>query len=90
MARLCAEQEDSDRPDYFATLRAIAFGGGKRGAMDETAARFHAAPSAVRKAASDMRTRFGRLLRKEVERVVSAPAEVESELRYLLELLSKP
>ena len=90
MARLSAEQSGGDRAEYFAALRAVAFGGGKRGSLEAIARRFGSTASALRKAASDMRARFGRLLRQEVERVVSAPGEVESELRYLLELLTKP
>jgi RNA polymerase sigma-70 factor (ECF subfamily) len=90
MARLAAEHDGGDRPEYFAALRRIVFGGGKRGGMEALAERFDMASSAVRKAASDMRLRFGRMLRREVERIVSAPSEVDSELRYLLELLSKP
>jgi RNA polymerase sigma-70 factor (ECF subfamily) len=90
MARLSAEQSSSERPEYFAALRGIVFEGGKRGGIEELAERFGVASSTVRKAASEMRVRFGRMLRREVERIVSAPSEVESELRYLLQLLSKP
>jgi len=89
MARLCAAQNDCGRPDYFAALRDVALGRKNRGAFEEIADRFGVTASALRKAASDLRTRFGKLLRKEVERVVSAPSEVDSELRYLLQLLTK-
>ncbi len=89
MARLCAEQNDRGRPDYFAALRDVALGRKNRGALQEIADRFGVAASALRKAPSDLRTRFGKLLRKEVERVVSAPVEVDSELRYLLQLLTR-
>lgn len=89
MARLRAEHESGDRAEYFAALRAVAFGGGSRGELDEIAERCGVSPQAVRKAASDLRARFGRMLRKEVERVVSSPAEVDAELRYLLELLTR-
>lgn len=44
---------------------------------------------AVRKAATDMRRRFGVLLREEVRQVVSNDAEVDDELRYLVSLLSQ-
>jgi chemotaxis regulatin CheY-phosphate phosphatase CheZ len=43
---------------------------------------------AVRKAAADLRRRFGALLREEVRGVVSSDDQVDDELRYLLGLLS--
>jgi hypothetical protein len=43
---------------------------------------------AVRKAATDMRRRFGVLLRAEVRQVVATDAEVDDELRYLVSLIS--
>ena len=89
MVQLSAAQDHDARAEYFAALRAAIFGGGKRGTLEEIAARFDMNGSAVRKAAQELRSKFGRLLRAEVERVVSAPAEIDAELRYLLELLSK-
>ncbi len=89
MAKLCAEHDSGERAEYFAALRAVAFGNPGMGGPAEVAARFDASPGAIRKAASDLRSRFGRILRREVERVVSDPREVEPELRYLLLLLTK-
>jgi hypothetical protein len=43
---------------------------------------------AVRKAATDLRRRFGVLLRTEVRNIVSKDEEVDDELRYLVSLLS--
>jgi hypothetical protein len=87
MNRLAGDHAGAERTEYFAALRKAVFGGG-RGAFEEIAARFAMNATAVRRAASDLRARFGRLLRSEVARVVSDPAEVDEELRYLLQLLT--
>jgi hypothetical protein len=52
------------------------------------AQRFGMTHGAVRKAAADLRRRFGALLREEVRGVVSSDEQVDDELRYLLGLLS--
>ena len=89
MSKLCAEHDSGERAGYFAALRAVAFGNPGIGGPAEVAARFGTSPGTIRKAASDLRVRFGRILRREVERIVSDPREVEPELRYLLLLLTK-
>ena len=48
------------------------------------------APGAVKQAAYVLRQRLATLLRSEVRAVVGTEAEVDGELRYLIELLSTP
>lgn len=79
---------DNSREGYFEAVRDIAFGQ-KAGSLGEIAGRFQMSATALCKAASRLKNLLGKLLRLEVERVVSEPGDVESELRYLLTLLAR-
>ena len=56
---------------------------------EEVARRHDLSHGAVRKAVSDLRRRFGVLLRREVRNIVTKDEEVNDELRYLVNLLSR-
>ncbi len=89
LARLDGELAQRERSEFLQELRRRTFAvSGENPDWEELAARFGMSHGAVRKAAADLRRRFGALLREEVRNVVSNDAEVDEELRYLVSLLS--
>lgn len=89
MRRLEAEIAQRERSEFLLELRRRTFATEAAGPDWETLAqRFGMTHGAVRKAATDLRRRFGTLLREEVRSVVSSDEEVDDELRYLVGLLS--
>jgi DNA-directed RNA polymerase specialized sigma24 family protein len=89
MQRLDAENEDRERGAFLREVRQRVFATEVAAPdWDGVAARHGLSHGAVRKAATDMRRRFGMLLRLEVRNVVSNEGEVDEELRYLVSLLS--
>ena len=88
-AKLAREIALRERPDYLLELKSRIFHPGPEGPnWAEVAERFAVSEGAVRKAASDLRSRFAGLLREEVSELVSCETEVDGELRYLFHLLS--
>lgn len=78
-----------ERAEFLQELQQRVFHPGPSGPnWAELATRFQMSEGAVRKAAMDLRGRFAALVRQEVQEVVSSPAEVDAELRYLFQLLS--
>lgn len=91
MKKLEQELGQSERHEFLLELKSRTFASdGQSPDWEALAARFSMSHGAVRKAAADLRRRFGSLLRDEVRGVVSSDAEVDEELRYLVSLLSKP
>jgi hypothetical protein len=89
MTRLEQELAVRDRSAFLEELRRKTFAtDGQNPDWEEMAARHGMTHGAVRKASTDLRRRFGALLRAEVRSVVSNDDEVEAELRYLVGLLS--
>ncbi|MCX6856004.1 MAG: hypothetical protein NTV80_13980 [Verrucomicrobia bacterium] len=89
MQRLDAELEQREKPEFLLELRQRTFAADAAGPdWEEMAQRHGMTHGAVRKAATDLRKRFGVLLRTEVRNVVSKDEEVDEELRYLVNLLS--
>lgn len=88
MQRIDAENADRERGDFLNEVRQRVFGADSAPDWEAVAERHGLSHGAVRKAATDMRRRFGVLLREEVRNVVSRDAEVDEELRYLVSLLS--
>lgn len=89
MKRLEEELEQRERSVFLQELRQRTFASGAAGPDWEEMARRHGmSHGAVRKAATDLRRRFGILLRTEVRAIVSKDEEVDDELRYLVSLLS--
>lgn len=90
MRKLEQELGQRERREFLLELKARTFASdGQNPDWEAMAARFGMSHGAVRKAATDLRRRFGTLLRDEVRGVVSSDAEVDEELRYLVGLLSK-
>lgn len=89
MKRLEGELEQRERSEFLLELRQRTFASGGAGPdWEEMASRHGMSHGAVRKAATDLRRRFGVLLRTEVRSIVSKDEEVDDELRYLVSLLS--
>ena len=89
MLRLEEELEQRERSCFLLELRQRTFASSSNGPdWEEMASRHGMSHGAVRKAASDLRKRFGILLRSEVRNIVSKEEEVDDELRYLVSLLS--
>jgi hypothetical protein len=89
MQRLKLELEQRDSRKFLLELSERVFAPSGAGPdWEEMALRHGMTHGAVRKAATDLRKRFGILLRTEVRNVVSKDEEVDEELRYLINLLS--
>ena len=89
MKRLEEELEQRERSEFLLELRHRTFASSGAGPdWEEMASRHGMSHGAVRKAAADLRRRFGILLRTEVRSIVSKDEEVDDELRYLVSLLS--
>ncbi len=90
MQRLDEEISQRERSEFLQELRRRAFATAQGGPDWEEVGRRHGlSHGAVRKAVSDLRRRFGVLLRREVRNIVAKDEEVNEELRYLVNLLSK-
>ena len=89
MKRLEMEFQQRENRTFLLELRQRIFVPNGAGPdWEEMALRHGMSHGAVRKAAADIRKRFGVLLRTEVRSVVSNDAEVDDELRYLINLQS--
>lgn len=89
MKRLEVEIGQRERSEFLLELRGRTFASDGAGPdWEEMAQRHGMSHGAVRKAATDLRRRFGVLLRTEVRNIVSKDEEVDEELRYLVSLLS--
>lgn len=89
MRRLDTENAGRDRGEFLQEVRQRVFAVDGAAPDWEALARRHGiSHGAARKAAADMRRRFGVLLREEVRQVVSNDAEVDDELRYLVSLIA--
>ena len=89
LRHLDEEHAERERGDFLQAVRQRVFASDCTAPDWEALAERHCmSRGAVRKAATDMRRRFGVLLRSEVRQVVSHEAEVDDELRYLVSLLS--
>lgn len=71
------------KPGFFEALHPFLVGDAQRGDYGPVASRLQMSEGAVRAAATRMRNDFRELLRAEVGRTVSSPAEIDEELRYL-------
>ena len=90
MQRLDEEILQRERSELLQELRQRVFSTDQGGPdWEEVARRHDLSHGAVRKAVSDLRRRFGVLLRREVRKIVTKDEEVNDELRYLVSLLSR-
>jgi RNA polymerase sigma factor (sigma-70 family) len=88
--RLQAECASDTRSEVFEHLQA--FVTGEKGPMSyaEAAARLGLTLSGIKSTIFRLRRRYHELVREEVGRTVAEPAEIEDELRYLIEVFSRP
>jgi RNA polymerase sigma-70 factor (ECF subfamily) len=87
LARLRAEEETAGRPQRFDALKPFLVGDGTSGYAD-VAGELGVGEGAVRVAVHRLRKRFAAVLREEIARTVDDPADVDSEIRWLLAVVS--
>jgi len=88
MLRLRREYEAGSKQDLFNQLEPCLTGEIDHGFYDEAAASLGMNAGAVRVALHRLRRRLGELLRSEIAHTVSAPEEIEAEIRYLFAALA--
>lgn len=88
LAKLRAEFAASEKPALFDVLKPALSGEKLEKGYAEVAAEFGLSESAVKVAVHRMRKRFGEVLRAEVLETIRDPAEVDYEVRYLIQALS--
>jgi RNA polymerase sigma-70 factor (ECF subfamily) len=84
-----AECEAKGKADLYKELRVYMSSPPQGGDYDAVGARLHMTNNAVSKEVHSMRKRYFNLVREEVGHTLSNPAEIEDELRYLLNMLFK-
>lgn len=85
--RLHAECIVSGKAGLFDSVNLLGDTREKSVTYDDLARQLGMSVSAIKSAVSRMRVRYGELVREEVARTVSSPAEVDEEIRYLLSVI---
>ena len=88
MQRLREEYVKAKRVPLFEAIQPHLTGGGQRPGYAKIGAELGMSESAVTISVHRMRKRYGQLLREEIAATVATEAEVEEELRYLIEIVS--
>jgi RNA polymerase sigma factor (sigma-70 family) len=86
--RLEAEHQQEGKAELFKLLRATLAGPGDAAPYAELAGRLGLSESAVKVAVHRLRRRYRELLRETLAETVTSEAEVEEELRYLLQIVT--
>lgn len=73
----------------FEALKGLAPGSDQQSAYESVASQLGMKADALRAAVHRMRVRMGRLIREEVRQTLTDPADVETEIRYLIDVISK-
>jgi len=89
LVRLEQDYAASDRAELFQRLKPFLVEGAHAGSWSEVAGELGLTEGAVKKAVQRLRQRYGLLFREEIAHTLGDPAEVEEELRYLREVLSR-
>jgi RNA polymerase sigma-70 factor (ECF subfamily) len=84
LRRLREEHAASDNPDRFEKLKPFLVADGPESGYAGLARELGTSESAARVAVHRLRKRFGGVLREEVARTVTDPADVDAEIRWLL------
>ena len=87
LTRLRAEFSAAGRAEQFDALKVFVWGEPGAASQVDVAARLGITPNALGVAVHRLRRRFGELLREEIAQTVATPAEVDDELRHLIEVL---
>src|SRR5262249_12178158 len=85
---LQAEFSQAGKADTFSELKGFLSEAADEEGYARAAARLNMTPAAVAVAVHRLRKRYRELVREEIAHTVTGPAEVEDELRYLIELMS--
>jgi RNA polymerase sigma-70 factor (ECF subfamily) len=89
LTRLRTEYEAAGKPDTFNELKGFLSEAADAGGYAGAAARLNMTPSAVAVAVHRLRQRYAELVREEIAHTVANPAEVQDELKYLIELVGQ-
>lgn len=87
LSQLRGEFAVAGRQEHFDALKVFVWGNPGTLSQGDVAARLGITPSAVGVAVHRLRRRFGELLRDEIALTVASPADIDDELRHLLEVL---
>jgi RNA polymerase sigma-70 factor (ECF subfamily) len=87
--KLAAECESSGKHDFLEAARDFLPGGQAQCPYAELARQLQVDLNVVKVRIHRLRGRFGELLREEIVRTVTSPAEVDEELKYLIDVLSQ-
>ncbi len=90
VARLEAEQDDAERRERFAALQPFLLRQPQATGYEAVAHQLGLSVPAVTSAIHRLRLRFRELFRSEIAHTVSTPAQVDAEIRYLVQVLSEP
>jgi RNA polymerase sigma-70 factor (ECF subfamily) len=88
-AHLANSYRAQGKVELFEELRAFAAGVDQQPAHAGVAARLNITEEALRAVVHRMRKRFGELIRNEVGHTLAEPGELEAEIRYLIDVVSK-
>jgi len=89
LQRLKAEHEAAGKAAQFEELQGYLSSEPAEGQYSGSAVRLNMSSGAVAVAVHRMRQRYGELLRKEVGRTVSTPAEISEEMRFIFSVFSR-
>jgi len=90
LAVLADEHQAADKSDHFETLKPWLTGDTEELSQAEAARRLDMNEGALKVAIHRLRKRFRELVKAEITQTVGADGDVQSELNYLLEVLSRP
>jgi len=90
VARLEAEQDSAERRERYAVLRPFLLRQPQGEGYEDAARRLGLSVSATTSAIHRLRLRFRELFRAEIAHTVADPAEVDAEIRHLVQVLSQP
>ena len=88
--RLHTEYEQDGKEELFAALHPCLVGDRTAQPYEELAKRLNLSEGAVKSAVHRLRQRYRELLREEIGGTVATPADVDEELRHLVNVLSRP
>jgi len=89
LERLRCESAGEGKADFFDEVRLHLQGDRQGPPHADVAARRGMSEGAVKVAVHRLRQRYGQLLREEIARTVSSPAEVDAELRHLIAVVGR-
>ncbi len=89
LAHLREEYDRKGRGTHFERMRPFLTGDQERGSYEQLASAMNTTERAARIGVHRFRRRYGQLVREEIAATVAGPAEVEGEIRFLLDALKR-